>query len=254
MNSISSLYLQATKRLFLLDYDGTLTPLMPAPPQAAPSKQLLALLRRLSHDPKNTVVIVSGRDRQTLQAWLGHLPLYLAAEHGFAVREREGAWSEAVDVGPAWKKPVRALLAQAASSVTGSLIEEKNTALCWHYRQAEDMDSAVQAQRQLQQALQPLCKQLGLRTIYGHKVVEVQPLGANKGTAARDWFAREAWGFILVAGDDTTDEDMFAASPQQAITVKIGEPPTAARQTIPDVGHFIQLLHTLIGAQDKNLL
>ncbi len=59
----------AGRRLLLLDYDGTLVPIRPTPEQATPAPGLLAILGRLARI--GDVVIVSGRTRAALDAWLG---------------------------------------------------------------------------------------------------------------------------------------------------------------------------------------
>lgn len=245
MNTISSLYAQAHRRLFLLDYDGTLAPLAPTPQQATPTPELLALLERLSADPNNTVVIISGRDRQTLDEWLGHLPLSFAAEHGFVFKHPGDTWAPVRKTDSLWKESVRERLEQAVNAVPGSFIEEKGTALCWHYRQAKSKKAAKTALEQLRADLPALCKQLDLRCIYGSMVVEVQPSGIDKGVAASYWLSLHNWDFILAAGDDTTDEDLFAVCPPAAITLKVGPPPTAAGQTVDSVQLFTALLHEL---------
>jgi trehalose 6-phosphate synthase/phosphatase len=68
--------------LFLLDYDGTLTPLVKHPKDAVPSKELLNLLKKLTSDPNNDVFIITGRDKNVMEEWLGHLPVGMACEHG----------------------------------------------------------------------------------------------------------------------------------------------------------------------------
>src|SRR5438132_6903173 len=83
-------YKHATKRLLLLDYDGVLAPIVPLPEQAMPSKKMFALLEKLTADTRNTCVVVSGRDHETLDEWLGNLPLAFAAEHGLWRRDSQG--------------------------------------------------------------------------------------------------------------------------------------------------------------------
>ena len=85
-------YHSSYRRLLCLDYNGTLVPFAPEPQGAAPGPELLALLERLSGDGNNTTLVVSGRDRQTLQRWLGVLPVGLVAEHGAWVRPGRGQW------------------------------------------------------------------------------------------------------------------------------------------------------------------
>lgn len=80
-------YTAAEDRLLLLDHDGTLVSFAPTPAAAKPDRELRTLLARLAEDARNEVVIVSGRDRDTLAAWLGDLDVALVAEHGAWIRE-----------------------------------------------------------------------------------------------------------------------------------------------------------------------
>ena len=66
----------------LLDYDGTLVPIADTPEQAQPDRPLLELIGALAARPRTMVLMVSGRPRDTLEAWFGHLPIELWAEHG----------------------------------------------------------------------------------------------------------------------------------------------------------------------------
>lgn len=60
-------------RLFMFDYDGTLTPIVSDPNAALPTEQTLNVLRKLSEDPANSVWIVSGRDANFLEQQWGHI-------------------------------------------------------------------------------------------------------------------------------------------------------------------------------------
>ena len=72
----------ARRRAILLDYDGTLMPFCDDPAQVRPDRALLDLLCRLGSCEDNAVVVVSGRDKDTLEKWLGDVPVGLVAEHG----------------------------------------------------------------------------------------------------------------------------------------------------------------------------
>lgn len=76
-----STYCAATTRLILFDYDGTLTPIRQRPEDAVPSMEMLKAMEVLVSDPKNSVFVISGRDRGFLETWLGHIKgLGLSAE------------------------------------------------------------------------------------------------------------------------------------------------------------------------------
>lgn len=78
----------AKKRLILLDYDGTLTPIVKDPAAALPSEKLLKALEVLSNDENNIIYIISGRDSDFLFKHLGHLKnIGFSAEHGGYVKE-----------------------------------------------------------------------------------------------------------------------------------------------------------------------
>jgi hypothetical protein len=79
-------YAAANRRLLLLDYDGTLRKYESQPELADPSPSLLALLKQLVADPRNTVCIVTGRQKSTMVDWFGDAGLVFAVEHGFSLR------------------------------------------------------------------------------------------------------------------------------------------------------------------------
>ncbi|MHC1636364.1 MAG: trehalose-phosphatase [Candidatus Methanospirareceae archaeon] len=67
---------------------GTLVPFAEKPAKAKPDDELLKLLEMLAKEAKNEVVIVSGRDRGSLEGWFGSLDIGLVAEHGVWIKER----------------------------------------------------------------------------------------------------------------------------------------------------------------------
>jgi trehalose 6-phosphate synthase/phosphatase len=80
-------YRAAKKRLFMFDYDGTLTPIVREPSAAIPSERVITSLKALAADPQNAVWIISGRDQEFLMQHLGHIQqLGFSAEHGSFMR------------------------------------------------------------------------------------------------------------------------------------------------------------------------
>lgn len=85
---ILSQYRHAKQRLFMFDYDGTLTPIVKDPAAAIPSDRVIRTLKTLAADKNNSVWIISGRDQAFLDEWMGHIPeLGLSAEHGSFMRQ-----------------------------------------------------------------------------------------------------------------------------------------------------------------------
>ena len=219
----------------LLDYDGTLVPFAPTPDLAAPDPELVALLRRLAARPGTEVDVVSGRKRDTLDRWLGGLPIALHAEHGLWSRPAGGAW-HAADVGPvSWREPVREILRGFADRTPGSLVEEKTAGFAWHYRAADPEFGSAQA-KELIFHLSTALANVPVEILPGDKVVEVRPHGVHKGLAVRDVLARAPLDQLLLAmGDDRTDEDLFAALPPGSVAVHVGPAPSAAPVRLRDV-------------------
>lgn len=86
---VANVVSKCNRLLLCVDYDGTLAPIVNDPIEARPSQELMTLLDKLSHHPRIEMVIVSGRDRDTLEQWLGNLDIGLCAEHGAAFKWHE---------------------------------------------------------------------------------------------------------------------------------------------------------------------
>jgi trehalose 6-phosphate synthase/phosphatase len=118
-------YRAAGKRLFMFDYDGTLTPIVREPSAAVPSKRLLQTLKTLAADPKNAVWIISGRDQEFLHQHLGHITdLGFSAEHGsFMKNPGSDVWenlAEKFDMG--WQAEVMDVFQKYTDKVPGMVI------------------------------------------------------------------------------------------------------------------------------------
>ena len=107
--ALLSQYRAANKRLFMFDYDGTLTPIVKDPNAALPSDRLIRTLKALASDPKNAIWIISGRDQEFLQQHLGDIPeLGFSAEHGSFLRHPGSKeWENLAEVfDMSWQKEV----------------------------------------------------------------------------------------------------------------------------------------------------
>ena len=242
-------YQAAEQRLLLLDYDGTLVGFQTNPQRAEPDAELLELLEllgALAANPRNWVVISSGRDRATLQKWLGALPLDFIAEHGLWLRQAGGEWHLfQEELRNDWKREFRPVLEQYVRRTAGSAIEEKDYSLVWHCRRADAGLGDVRA-RELLSHLSFMTSNTGLQVLEGNRVLEIRNAGLNKGTAAARWLTLDHPGFVLALGDDRTDEDTFGALPPEAYTVKVGSVPRSlARYSVAGPADVRRLLRSL---------
>lgn len=239
-------YRKAKKRLLLLDYDGTLVSFRGRPEKAGPDAETVSLLRSLSSDTSNEVVIISGRDRATLTSWLGHLDTALVAEHGAWIRHRGQDWQCMEDLRNEWKGTLRPVLELYADRTAGSLVEEKDFSLVWHYRRADPELANVRTQ-ELKAALLNLTANLDVGVFEGSKILEIRSLGVNKGRAVERWLTEQDWDFIIAAGDDYTDEEMFSVLPEKAYSVKVGLGMSKAQFTVDTSYGIKSLLIELAG-------
>jgi trehalose 6-phosphate synthase/phosphatase len=221
-------YLRSDRRLIMLDYDGTLIPFAGRPTKAKPTDEVIALLHDLAENPKNEVVLISGRERGTIDEWFRGLDIGLVAEHGVWTKDKHAEWEQTTALTNEWKEEVRPILELYVDRTPGSLVEEKDFSLAWHYRRCWPALGEVRA-RELVNDLLHLTTNLNLQVLEGNKVVEIKNAGVNKGHAASRWASKEAWDFILALGDDLTDEDVFQALPAHTWSVKVGFGASGAR-------------------------
>lgn len=244
-------YGRARARLLLLDYDGTLVGFSKRPQDAVPPPDLLPIVERLALDPANRVAVVSGRSRDDLGRWFGDVRgVWLAAEHGAIMRSPETMNWELyrTNYDPDWKEGVRQVLEHYVDRTPGSLIEEKEFSLVWHYRMA-DPEFGAWLSYELASTLEQLLSETELRAFRGQKIVEVKPVWANKGEVlARLKNHSPAPDLHFAVGDDRTDEDLFEQMPEDAWTVHVGTKQTRARFNISTPEEVRALLSRLAGA------
>jgi trehalose 6-phosphate synthase/phosphatase len=243
-SSLIEAYTKSDRRLLLLDYDGTLVKFTPRPWEAKPSEGVRRLLLALARNPRNDLALVSGRRRVEMENWFGSLGIGLAAEHGAWVKDWGGEWKPLAPSGAEWKQTLLPILERHADRLPGAFVEEKDSAIAWHYR-AADPDHAGQMARELTDDLVAFTANIDVQVLQGNKVIEVRQAGVNKGLAGTRWSTRGPYDFILALGDDWTDEDLFAVLPGEAFTIHVGHNHTKARYQLRNTQEVHHLLHAL---------
>lgn len=94
--------------------------------------------------------------------------------------------------------------------------------------------------------------QLPLKKHISPNSVEIVPVKVNKGNGLMKWVSFTSDDFILAAGDEETDEDMFQVLPKTAYTFKIGDHKSIARYRMHEIEKFIHFLQ-LISEQCKKV-
>jgi len=238
-------YLSAKERYIFLDYDGTLVGFKGDIDEASPDEELYAIIQKLTDDPANKVVIISGRNYQTLERWFGHLNLGMIAEHGAWQKQKDEEWKPLPLLTDKWKQEVKLVLDTYTDRTPGSFIEEKSYSLVWHYRKVEEGLGELRA-NEIINHLRLIIADKGLQMMPGNKVIEFKNIEVNKGKAAQNWLYGNSPDFILALGDDHTDEDIFKALPPEAYTIKVGSNISAARYFLRDHREVRELLKSLV--------
>jgi trehalose 6-phosphate synthase/phosphatase len=250
VSKLSGEFVDSEGRLIFLDYDGTLVPFEDRPEKAVPPVELLKLLEMLAANAKNDIVIVSGRDKRTLDEWFHAIPVGFAAEHGAWVRERGEDWKALKPLTGVWIPRIRPVLELYTDRLPGSFVEEKEYSIAWHYRKA-DPEMASLRKAELMDELVHFTAGADVQVLQGSKVIEVRNAGVSKGLAGLHWVEKTARDCIIAVGDDWTDEELFKALPPSAWTIRVGVTPSNARYNVRDHADVLNLLRKVASVKER---
>jgi trehalose 6-phosphate phosphatase len=178
----------------LLDYDGTLAPIVGRPEDARPAPGAADVLAGLL-DRAGSVSVVTGRPAAFVRAALPVDGLDVVGLYGM-----EGA--------PAVPDDVRGQIETAIAGEPGAHLEDKRASIAVHVRAAPD---PVAAAERLGPELARIAAAHGLALLHGKRVMEVAPAGGGKGSAVRAILDAGRPEAALYAGDDLADLAAFAA-------------------------------------------
>ncbi len=237
----------AKKMAFFLDYDGSLREFANDPNETSPTESIIDLVRRIESVDHLDAFVVSGRSMEILKQWLGSYQLGLISEHGYRYKPASSdsirLLHDRADL--SWKLKVREVLEHFARSTPGSHVEEKISAVVWHYRRSDPEFGLFKAQ-QLISSLYEMLANLPVEVHHGKKIVEVTSMQVSKGAAMEYFLSQEDYDLVLCAGDDQTDESMFALTDERIVSIKIGEGDTQARYRAKDPADFRRLMNDIL--------
>ncbi len=245
---------RAGKRVaFFLDYDGTLCEFAPNPADARPTQEIRTLLDDLAALPEADVMLISGRSGEDLETFAGKGRLGLIAEHGAGLRRPGKTEWERLDaqVDYGWKDEVRPVFRLYEEALPGSQVEEKRTSLVWHYRRADPEFGEWKA-NQLAEELGAMTANTPVQVRQGRKIVEAVSAQVSKGAAVGRCMREEGYALALCAGDDVTDESMFALAADDLVTVKVGDLPTRAKYRVKDPSAMRRFLREVATASTSS--
>lgn len=229
----------AKKKALFLDYDGTLRSFTIDPSKATPQPRLLQILSKLSQREDLAVYIVSGRKADFLAKHLGQFNFTLVGEHGYTfTKPGQGPELLNAEADLQWMPMVREVFDLYAASTPGTHVEQKRSALVWHYRAADPEFGRWKA-NELIGHLKEAIANVPAAITHGKKIVEVASQQINKGMAVERFIHENDYDAILCIGDDQTDETMHRHRKIGAVTIKVGPGTTDAefRLANPDQVH-----------------
>lgn len=246
-NHIAEKMGEANRVAFFLDYDGTLREFESLPRNAFPHDELHSVLKRLEAESNMDVYIISGRQKDDLEDWLGMYSFTLIAEHGNSYSiPFSDEWTQMYpNADMSWKDRVVEVLDHYVGSTPGSFVEVKTSAVVWHYRQSDPEFGQWKA-HQLMSEIVEMLSNLPVEIHHGKKIVEISSIHVNKGAAVEHFLAEKSYDLVLCAGDDQTDEGMFRLGNENMLSVKIGKGDTHAQYRIQDPSAFRDLLQRIL--------
>ena len=241
---VSASLRQAERLLVMLDFDGTLAPIVPRPPDARIPPTTLAVLRGLQECPDVVLAIVSGRAARDVQALAGVAGIHYFGSHG---RERLRPEGDAVATTGGGREEIRKfcqILVRQLTGVRGFELENKGVAAAVHYRHVDG-----RLRNRVETAVRKTARSVGSLSVgVGKLVFDVTPVdGVDKGVAATE-LQREVGGLPVFFGDDTTDESAFRALATGGLTVYVGPDSahSAARYRVADPAEVGEALRRIL--------
>jgi len=268
---------RAKKRLLVFDYGGTLTEQdaqatsfcskAPDEDEHEMPRAVKKAIQMLTEDSNTMVGVISGQKKEILQASFNGLDkVILSAEKGAYHRfPGKSDWEICPDITLDWQPVVLDIMRDVSDRTDGSWIDQKDSALVWHFENADPEYGNMQAYELERQIKRVLDQHLICIQRYDHsRILEVLPKSLGKGLAAQRIFKHffEPLGnqdlneddvFIFCCGNDRSDEEMFnivqtigeELNPKNTFTCSVGIKPTQAKYYLQDHSEVVGILETL---------
>lgn len=244
---INRRYCNAKNRLVLLDYNGTLVNHKSVPDMEELSGYIADTIVKLKMNPRTKIFIITGRLYTDIDKFLDHIPVNKIAEDGAMLKEN-GIWKNQITDDYIWKQTIVPIMNQINAICPGSFVEEKNYSLAWHYRNSE-VEIGYTRSRESIVLMNRVAYASNLKIMDGNKVVEILSNDMGKKRVVRKLIEKNNYDFVLLIGDDETDEEMFECflNHTKALTLKVGEGNTCARYKLDNIHKVAPLLKHLTG-------
>ncbi|MDI6855371.1 MAG: trehalose-phosphatase [Candidatus Thermoplasmatota archaeon] len=243
-----NILLKKRNKFIMLDYDGTLTPIVEKPELAVLHKDMNIILKKLA--AKYPIAIISGRSLKELKNLVKVDGIYYAGNHGFEIsNDTEYIHPSAALTQPIIRE-VCSKLDRKLKRIKGVIVENKGLTASVHYRMvSEKYVESLKAS--LREFLKPYLERGKIRVTRGKKVFELRPnIDWDKGKAI-EWLVKvtnkEAY-LPLYIGDDRTDEDAFLVLREKGlgILVTLYKKESFAKYFVKNVAEVEKFLNFLL--------
>ncbi|KAI8935740.1 hypothetical protein NX059_007261 [Plenodomus lindquistii] len=246
---VTPAYEQSSRRLFILDYEGTLALYGSVNNTVLTNTgRVIDVLNELLSDERNMVYVMTGRTvRETELIFNRVRGLGLIAENGCFLREsNSNEWIMFPDEEKTikWKESVKPILQYYMERVEGSRVEERHCSLIFHYEKGHDNDSSSRHAGDCANHINDACEQQRVKAVPSKDSVVIEPIDFDKASAAQHLLSRYTDdarpNFLFVAGNDRSDENVFRWAKQlkddgivaNVQTVTVGDRNSVALSTL----------------------
>jgi trehalose 6-phosphate phosphatase len=192
--SLEAVSAHLAEAAIMLDFDGTLAPIVEDPAAARPLPDAAPVLTDLCRRT-GAVAVISGRPEAFIRDVLDVPQLEVVGLYGLSGM-------------PPLGDAVREALRRVVANEPGAELEDKGVSIAVHTRQAADPDGAL---ARVREPVRSVAASVGLTSFEGKLVIEVSPPGARKGGAVQQLLERLHPPAALYAGDDLQDLEAFEA-------------------------------------------
>lgn len=217
--------------LLLLDFDGTLSPIVSRPEKAVLAKGMKPPLISLTKKENFSIGVITGRRLEDVQKLVKIRNIYYAGNHGLQIKgpDIDFLYPRLSHIKDILQKLTK-LFEKALRGVKGVIIENKRFGLSVHYRLVEDRDVG-KVKEIFKKVASPFLNKRELKTMSGKKVLELVPsFNWNKGKALKliekqvllAKNLKKGKVITIYLGDDRTDEDAFKVLTDKGISVHVG--------------------------------
>lgn len=227
LNKITSLLKNSPAKALILDFDGTLTPLVKLPKEAKLSKKKKNLLQKLSAKKGVYLAILSGRKLLDIKEKINLPNIIYGGNHGLEGEIFGEKYSFPLTNKMTWALgKTEEKLKEIVDKFKGVFIENKDLTLSFHYRLANKQE-IPQILSLVNKILKPIIATKLISTVTGEMVIDIIPkVKCDKGhfvalAMKKITALTKTHPLAIIVGDDNTDEYAFQ-NLKKEITIVVG--------------------------------